>query len=150
MRLCSAAILQCRACKLVFTLDAGPAPTPSPPPTSNASINLHHQLQLQQLQVRYSEQVLHSCPVSYHFAASHLPSIDVSTAVGITFSITFIMAFSLGVLVTICISCISKTRSKTTSPHLSTPNAPYEVVGIDQKKMDVIPLENNDAYGTVK
>ena len=79
-----------------------------------------------------------------------MPSIDVSTAVGITFSITFIMAFSLGVLVTICISCISKTRSKTTSPHPSTPNAPYEVVGIDQKKMDVIPLENNDAYGTVK
>ena len=79
-----------------------------------------------------------------------MPSIGVSTAVGITFSITFIMAFSLGVLVTICISCISKTRSKTTSPHPSTPNAPYEVVGIDQKKMDVIPLENNDAYGTVK
>ena len=34
-----------------------------------------------------------------HFAASHVPSIDASTAVGITFSITFIMAFSVGVLV---------------------------------------------------
>ena len=79
-----------------------------------------------------------------------MSSIDVSTVVGITVSITFIMAFSLGVLVTICISCISKTRSKTTSPHPSTPNAPYEVVGINQKKIDVIPLENNDAYGTVK
>ena len=79
-----------------------------------------------------------------------MPSIDVSTAVGITVSITFIMAFSLGVLVAICISCISKTRSKTTSPHPSTPNAPYEMMGINQKKIDVIPLENNDAYGTVK
>ena len=78
-----------------------------------------------------------------------MPSIDTSTVVGITFSITFIMAFSLGVLVTICISCISKTRSKTTSPLPSTPNAPYEVVGINQKKIDVISLESNDAYGTV-
>ena len=79
-----------------------------------------------------------------------MPSIDVSTAVGITVSITFIMAFSLGVLVAICISCISKTRSKTTSPHPSTPNVPYEMVGINQKKIGVIPLETNDAYGTVK
>ena len=69
-----------------------------------------------------------------------MPSIDVSTAVGITFSITFIMAFSLGVLVTMC--------TKTTSHH---PNAPYDVVGINQKKIDVnISLVNNDAYGTVK
>ncbi|KAL5500509.1 hypothetical protein EMCRGX_G012085 [Ephydatia muelleri] len=106
-----------------------PAPTPSPP-TSNASI---------------------TSPTSgAATAAICVPSIDVSTAVGITFSITFIMAFSLGVLVTICISCISKIRSKTTSPHLSAPNAPYEVAGINQKKIDVIPLENNDAYGTVK
>ena len=87
--------------------------------------------------------------VLYHFAAGHLPSIDVSTAVGITFSITFIMAFSLGVLETICISCVFKTRSKTTSPHPTTSNAPYEVVGMNQK-IDVIPLESNDAYGTVK
>ncbi|KAL5500549.1 hypothetical protein EMCRGX_G012131 [Ephydatia muelleri] len=79
---------------------------------------------------------------------SHLPSIDVSTAVGITFSITFIMAFSLGVLVTICISCVSKTRS--TLHHPSTPDELYEVVGIDQKTTNVIiPLECNDAYGIV-
>ena len=81
------------------------------------------------------------------FAASHVPSIDVSTAVGITFSITFIMALSLGVLVTVC---IFKTRSKTTSPHHYTPNAPNEVVGINQKKIDVIPLDSNVAYGRVK
>ena len=80
------------------------------------------------------------------FAASHVPSIDVSTAVGITFSITFIMALSLGVLVTVC---IFKTRSKTTSPHHYTPNAPNEVVGINQK-IDVIPLDSNVAYGRVK
>ena len=83
------------------------------------------------------------------FVASHLTSIDVSTTVGITFSITFIMAVSLGVLVTICISCISKTRFKTTSPHPSTPNAPFEMVDIRQKKINV-PLESNDAYGIVK
>eukprot|EP00731_Ephydatia_muelleri_P035787 Em0161g1a len=82
--------------------------------------------------------------------SSHLPSIDVSTVVGITFSITFIMAFSLGVLVTICISCISKTKSKTTSSHPTTSNAPYDVVGIRQKKIDTIELKSNDAYGTVK
>eukprot|EP00731_Ephydatia_muelleri_P011523 Em0006g417a len=105
-----------------------PAPTPSPP-TSSASI---------------------ISPTSAATAAICVHSIDVSTAVSITVSITFIMAFPLGVLVTICISCISKTRSKTTSPHPSTPNVPYEVVGINQKKIDVIPLENNDAYGTVK
>ncbi|KAL5500401.1 hypothetical protein EMCRGX_G011958 [Ephydatia muelleri] len=80
-------------------------------------------------------------------AASHVPSIDVSTAVGITFSITFIMALSLGVLVTVC---IFKTKSKTTSPHHYTPNAPNEVVGINQKKIDVIPLDSNVAYGRVK
>ncbi|KAL5500510.1 hypothetical protein EMCRGX_G012086 [Ephydatia muelleri] len=106
----------------------GPAPTPSPP-TSHASI---------------------ISSTSAATAAICVPSIDVSTAVGITVSITFIMAFSLGVLVAICISCISKTRSKTTSPHPSTPNVPYEMVGINQKKIGVIPLETNDAYGTVK
>eukprot|EP00731_Ephydatia_muelleri_P011622 Em0006g516a len=79
-------------------------------------------------------------------AASLVPSIDVSTAVGITFSITFIMALSLGVLMTVC---IFKTRSKTTSPHHYTPNAPNEVVGINQK-IDVIPLDSNVAYGRVK
>eukprot|EP00731_Ephydatia_muelleri_P033834 Em0039g20a len=79
--------------------------------------------------------------------SSHVPSIDVSTAVGITFSITFIMAFSLGVLVTVC---IFKTRSKTTSPHHYTPNAPNEVVGINQKKIDVILIESNAAYGRVQ
>ena len=83
-----------------------------------------------------------------HFAASHVPSIGVSTAVGITFSITFIMAFSLGVLVTI--SIISKTRFKTAPPHPSTPIAPYEVEGIRENKIDVIPLESNAAYGTAK
>ncbi|KAL5500735.1 hypothetical protein EMCRGX_G012333 [Ephydatia muelleri] len=86
-------------------------------------------------------------PQSAHLPnpASHVPSIDASTAVGITFSITFIMAFSLGVLVTMC---VSKTRSKTTLHH---PNAPYDVVGINQKKIDVnISLVNNDAYATVK
>ena len=81
-----------------------------------------------------------------HFAASHVPSIGVSTAVGITFSITFIMAFSLGVLVTIAISCISKTRSKT----IPTPNATYEVVGIREKKIEAIELQSNAAYRTVK
>eukprot|EP00731_Ephydatia_muelleri_P011292 Em0006g186a len=79
-------------------------------------------------------------------STSHVPSIGVSTAVGITFSITFIMAFSLGVLVTIAISCISKTRSKT----IPTPNATYEVVGIREKKIEAIELQNNAAYGTVK
>ncbi|KAL5500412.1 hypothetical protein EMCRGX_G011970 [Ephydatia muelleri] len=79
-------------------------------------------------------------------AASLVPSIDVSTAVGITFSITFIMALSLGVLMTVC---IFKTRSKTTSPHHYTPNAPNEVVGINQK-IDVIPLDSNVAYGRIK
>ena len=73
-----------------------------------------------------------------------MPSIDASTAVGITFSITFIMAFSLGVLVTMC---VSKTRSKTTLHH---PNALYEVVCINKEKIDVIPLESNDAYRAVK
>ena len=70
-----------------------------------------------------------------------MPSIDASTAVGITFSITLIMAFSLGVLVTMR---VSKTRSKTTSPHPFNPCALYEVVGIN----DVI--ESIDAYRTVK
>ena len=71
----------------------------------------------------------------------------VAIAVGVTVSITLIMS-SLGV-VTIWISYIIKTRSKITSPHPSTPGQPYEVVGIDQKKIDVIPLETNNAYGTV-
>ena len=94
------------------------------------------------------------CLAWCHFAASHVPSIDVSTDVGIIFSITFIMAFSLGVLVTIC---VSKTRSKTTSHHPSTPNPSIpnydvhcEVVSINRKKTDVITLESNDAYGIVK
>ena len=72
------------------------------------------------------------------------PCACVSTAVGITFSITFMMAFSLGVLVAMC---VSRTRSKTTLHH---PNALYEVVGINNKKIDVILLESNDAYRAVK
>ena len=71
----------------------------------------------------------------HHFAASYVPSIDASTAVGITFSITLIMA-------------ASKTRSKTILHHPSIPNASYEV-SINQKETDAIPLESNDAYATI-
>ena len=91
---------------------------------------------------------MYSFSVAYHFVANRLPSIDVSTAVGITLSITFIMAFSLGVLVTICTNCVSKRMCK--NKHPSSPDATYEVVSINQKKVDVIPLESNNAYETIR
>ena len=140
----------------IIAFDAGPTPTP-PPSTSSASITCTCTCPTTAVTIlptsRPGKTIL-QCYKRFTFvylpcvfAASHLLSIDVSTAVGITFSITFIMAFSLGVLVTVCISCVIKTRSKTTSPH---PSTPYDVVGRNQKKIDVIPLESNDAYGTVK
>ena len=102
----------------IFAFDAGPAPT-TPPSVSSACTCTCPTSAVTVLPTSLPGKTILQCYKTFTFvclpcvfAASHLPSIDVSTAVSIT-SITFIMAFfSLGVLVTICISCVSKTRSK--------------------------------------
>ena len=88
----------------------------------------------------------------FFFPAANLASIDTYTTIGITIVISFVVFFSLGVLVTTCISCMVKTRSKVTLHHLDPALEPsvYEMIETDQKKIKAIALEANSAYGIAK
>eukprot|EP00731_Ephydatia_muelleri_P035698 Em0149g4a len=79
-------------------------------------------------------------------------SIDMGYIIGITIIISFVVFFSLGVLVTTCIGCMVRTRSKVTLHHPNPALEPsvYEMIKTDQKKIKAIELEANSAYGTAK
>ena len=91
------------------------------------------------------------CVVSGHLVSgSNIVSIDTPTAVGITFAITFIISFSMGMLVAfiiLCVCYIPRVSSITTEASIPTT---YEVVGINQKQTSTIELESNAAYGIAK
>ena len=91
-----------------------------------------------------------SCIISL-VPAPDIASIDIPTAVGVTFAITFIISFSLGGLVTASILWFCYFTGVSTKATESPPSIPtaatYEVVGPDRKKIDGIELESNSAYG---
>ena len=86
------------------------------------------------------------------FSAANLVSIDMYYIIGITVVISFVVFFSLGVLVTTCIGCMVKTRSKVTLHHPNPALEPsiYEMTETHQNRIKAIELEVNSAYGTAK
>ena len=79
-----------------------------------------------------------------------MASIDNYTIIGITIVISFVVFFSLGVLVTTSIGCMVKKRSKVTLHHPALEPSVYEMINKDQKKTTTIDMEANSAYGTAK
>ena len=86
------------------------------------------------------------------FPAANSASIDMYYIIGITIIISFVVFFSLGVLVTTCFGCMVKTRSKVTLHHPNPALEPsvYEMIETDQNRIKAIELEVNSAYGTAK
>ena len=70
-------------------------------------------------------------------------SIETYAIIGITSSISFVVFFSLGVLVAICIGCMVKRKSIVT-PGEKPPV--YETVEPDQIQMAAIAVEANYSY----
>eukprot|EP00731_Ephydatia_muelleri_P003592 Em0001g3592a len=59
---------------------------------------------------------------------ANMASIDTYIFIGITIAISFVVFFSLGVLVTTCIGCMVKTRSKVTLHHPAMESTAYEMI----------------------
>ena len=70
-------------------------------------------------------------------------SIATSTIIGITIVISFIVFFSLGVLVATCIGCMVKKRSKSTP---AKQPIVYDMIGTSQGRISEIIMETNTAY----
>ena len=77
-------------------------------------------------------------------------SIDTYNIIGITIVISFVVFFSLGVLVTTCIVCMMKKKSKVTLHHPAVEPSVYEMVDTDPKKTATVDMDANSAYGTAK
>eukprot|EP00731_Ephydatia_muelleri_P002271 Em0001g2271a len=81
---------------------------------------------------------------------SNLASIGTHAIIGITIGISFVVFFSLGVLVSTCIGCMVKTRSKVTLYHPAMKPSAYEMIENSQKTMTAPEVEPNSAYETAK
>ena len=94
----------------------------------------------------------YAAEMRFCFSAANMASIDTYTTIGITIVISFVVFFSLGVLVAICIGCMVKTRSKfkVTLPHPVLEPSMYEIIETDQKKTTSMKIEANSAYGTAE
>ena len=87
----------------------------------------------------------------FYFPGLPLACINTSSAVGVTFSITFIISFSMGMLVNVCVAYVMKRNSKATSQPPSIPTAiTHNLMDINQKSPNAIELESNAAYGTAR
>ena len=80
-----------------------------------------------------------------------MASIDTYTIIGITIAISFIVFFSLGMLMGTCIGCCTvKKRPKVTRHHPDSEPLSFEMIKTHQKKIAAIEMEANSAYGTAK
>ena len=136
--------------KLIFASNAGPAPTPAPSVSSACTCTCPTSA-VTVLPTSLPGKTILQCYKAFTFAFCHVEcSVSLWSQSSALYWCFYCCWYNLLHYIyhglTICISCVFKTRSKTTSPHPSTSNAPYEMVGMNQK-IDVIPL---DAYGTVK
>ena len=69
-----------------------------------------------------------------------LASIATSTIIGITIVVSFVVFFSMGVLLATCIGCVMKTRSKATPDQQKMV---YDVIGPHR---GAIEMETNSTY----
>ena len=83
----------------------------------------------------------------FGFSAANMASINTYAIIGITIVISFVVFFSLGVLVSTCIGCMVKERSKVTLHHPAPEPSVYEMVDSNQKKITAIEVKANSAYG---
>ena len=79
-----------------------------------------------------------------------MASIDTYTIIGITIFISFVVFFSLGVLVTMSMGYMVKKRSKETLHHAAVQPSVYEMINTDQKKTATIDMEASSAYENAK
>ena len=86
------------------------------------------------------------CNVFSPVNPTSMASIDTYAIIGITISISFVVFFSLGVLVAICIGCMAIRRSKVTTGEKPPV---YDVIETDQKQMASLALETNFSYDIV-
>ena len=73
-------------------------------------------------------------------------AIDTYSVIGITIGTSFVVFFSLGVMVASCICCVVKMRSKVTLHQSAMAPSVYEMMGADQK-VAAFEVETNSAYG---
>ena len=75
----------------------------------------------------------------------------VGTAVGVSVSVTFVVSFSLGVLVASVLCYISRRSKESYKPSShADPATVYDEAGTNKKKLgDVIEMDTNTAYGLV-
>ncbi|KAL5515830.1 hypothetical protein EMCRGX_G001054 [Ephydatia muelleri] len=79
-----------------------------------------------------------SLPNTTFPTTSNLASIDIYYIIGITIVTSFLVFFSLGVLVTTCICCMKKMKSKVTLPHPALEPSVYEMIETDKKRIKAI------------
>ena len=84
-----------------------------------------------------------------------MASVDTSTIVGITTVISFVVFFSLGLLLATCIGCMVKTRSKATP--IKQQSIVYDMIGTSQERIGTsqewiatIKVEDNSAYESAR
>ena len=74
----------------------------------------------------------------------------VGTAVGVSVSVTFVVSFSLGVLVASVLCYISRRSKESYKPSSHTdPTTVYDEAGTNKKQGDVMEMDKNTAYGLV-
>ena len=71
---------------------------------------------------------------------------DSYAVIGITIGTSFVVFFSLGVMVASCI-CVVKMRSKVTHHHSTMEPSKHEMTNTNQK-VTALVLETNSAYGS--
>ena len=74
----------------------------------------------------------------------------VGTAVGVSVSVTFVVSFSLGVLVASVLCYISRRSKESYKPSShADPATVYDEAGTNKRQGDVIEMDKNTAYGLV-
>ena len=75
---------------------------------------------------------------------------SIGTAVGVSISVTFVVSFSLGVLVASLLCYISRRSEESSKPSShADPATMYDEVGTNKKmKGNVMEMDTNNAYGS--
>ena len=72
---------------------------------------------------------------------------DTYSVIGITIGTSFVVFFSLGVMVASCICCVVKMKSKVIHHHSTTESSKHEMTRTTQK-VTALVVETNSTYGS--
>ena len=71
--------------------------------------------------------------------------------IGVTTAVSFVVFFSLGVMLTMSIGCVLKTKTKVAIHQPTLELSAYDTIDTDQKKIKHdVEVKTNSAYGIVK